>query len=368
MKRLFKLRGHNASVLCCTTSSSSPHSVFSSSEDGNMCVFDLRTKSCVSTHQISGEEGVTSICLKPGEDNQLYAAAGSAIHCLDLRLGSSGRELQKYDFSTDEINQVVVNHKATYLAAGDDSGEIKVIDLSNHKLYKTLRGGHTTICSAVQFHSQRPWEVISGGLDSKIVKWDFSKGRQLSTVQPVVPSGDSVGPMCNPPFVHAMATPHGDCSGEMGRSLAVARGDGSVEIYDSGFDSGKAARGKDTKSRRNNKSSSGERSGEDDYQKSGLRCRLTADEGGHLTAVSSVTFARFGERGRFLLSGGNDELVKLWDWASSTFKDTLSADVVPLTLNICHRKKVNWLTTAANSSANLIVADTSKVLSVYHVC
>ncbi|KAL3688876.1 hypothetical protein R1sor_015185 [Riccia sorocarpa] len=366
MKRLFKLRGHNASVLCCTTSSTSPDSVFSSSEDGSLRVFDLRTKSCVSSLQISKEEAVTSICLKPGDDNQLYAAAGSVIHCLDLRLGSSGRELQTYNFSTDEINQVAVNHKATYLAAADDSGEIKVIDLSSQKLHKTLRGGHTNICSAVQFHAQRPWEVISGGLDSKIVKWDFSKGRQLTTVQPVLPSGDNPGPMCNPPFVHAMATPYGDCSGEMGRSVAVARGDGAVEIYDSGFDSKKATRVKDTKSKRNHKSSSGGL--EDDSANSGIRRRLTVDDGGHLTAVSSVTFAKFGERARFLLSGGNDGLVKLWDWAASQFKDSLSEDNVPLSLNICHKKKINWLTTAANSSANLIVADTSKVLSVYHIC
>ncbi|KAG6549191.1 hypothetical protein Mapa_009177 [Marchantia paleacea] len=286
MKPVFKLKAHTGSVLCCDFPPTSPDSVISSSEDGSVCVFDLRSKSCVVTLNISSGEAVTSICLKHGDDSQLYCAAGNGVHSFDVRLGSSGRELQKYDYNTDEINQVALNKKATYLAAADDSGEIKVIDLNNNKLCKTLRGVHTSICSAVQFHPQKPWEVISGGLDSKIVKWDISKGRQLKIVYPDFLSSNSVGQVCNPPFVHALATPHGDCSGEMGRLLAVARGDGAVEVYDLGFQSEKPTKAK-VKGGRTTNNADEER--EELALKSGLKCRLSADNGGHLTAVSSAS-------------------------------------------------------------------------------
>ncbi|BBN09939.1 WD repeat-containing protein 53 [Marchantia polymorpha subsp. ruderalis] len=365
MKPVFKLKAHTGSVLCCEFPTASPDSVISSSEDGSVRVFDLRSKGCVVTLNISSGDAVTSICLKNGDSSQLYCAAGNTVHSFDIRLGSSGRELQKYDHNTDEINQVALNRNATYMAAADDSGEIKIIDLNNNKLYKTLRGVHTNICSAVQFHPQKPWEVISGGLDSKIVKWDISKGRQLKIVDPDILSSNSVGQMCNPPFVHALAT-HGDSSGEMGRLLAVARGDGAVEVYDLGFQSETPTKVKGLKSGRSTTTNAdGER--KELALKSGLQCRLSADNGGHLTAVSSVTFARFGERGRYLLSGGNDGLIKLWDWASSNFEGTMAVEGAPLTLSIHHGKKINWLSTIDNNRVNIAVADTSKVLSLYHV-
>jgi hypothetical protein len=38
--------------------------------------------------------------------------------------------------------------------------------------------------------------------------------------------------LCNPPFVHALAVPEGKVTGEAGKVMAVARGDGAVEFCD----------------------------------------------------------------------------------------------------------------------------------------
>jgi hypothetical protein len=44
------------------------------------------------------------------------------------------------------IAQIVVNRKGTVLAAADDNGEVKVINLEKHNLQKTLsRGGHANV-------------------------------------------------------------------------------------------------------------------------------------------------------------------------------------------------------------------------------
>ena len=33
------------------------------------------------------------------------------------------------------------------------------------------------ICSAVQFRPHHPWEVMTGGLDSHLLRWDYGSGR-----------------------------------------------------------------------------------------------------------------------------------------------------------------------------------------------
>jgi WD40 repeat protein len=72
-----------------------------------------------------------------------------------------------YEYNRDEINQVAVNRKGTFLAAADDSGEVKIVDLATNSVFKTLRGVHKNICSGVQFHPKKIWEVATGGLDAK---------------------------------------------------------------------------------------------------------------------------------------------------------------------------------------------------------
>lgn len=53
---------------------------------------------------------------------------------------------------------MAVNEKGTLLAAGDDSGEVAVIDLAQGDLRKRLSGEHSNICSCVSFRRCHPWE------------------------------------------------------------------------------------------------------------------------------------------------------------------------------------------------------------------
>lgn len=81
--------------------------------------------------------------------------------------------------NSDEINSLALSPNGTYLAAADDSGEIKVINVRTHQLHKTLKGAHTNICAAVAFRPHHPWELLSGGLDAQVVRWNFATGRPL---------------------------------------------------------------------------------------------------------------------------------------------------------------------------------------------
>lgn len=370
-----KLTGHTKSLLCCHAPLSAPQLVATSSQDGTVCLFDIRSNVAVQRLECFGREAVTSICFSPANSEILYAGAGRAVYCMDVRLGSSGREVQKYNFNLEEINQVALNQKASYLAAADDHGEIKVIDLHTHKLMKTLHGVHTNICSTVQFHPHRPWELISGGLDSKIVKWDFCKGKPIkvidqgATVASYASNALGSQQLCNPPFVHALSTQESKLSGEAGRVMAIAKGDGAVEICDVGLENWQELQRHGIKFRHLNqdKKSKGRTAQHmDTYDK------LDDKVGAHSAAVSCVTLARFSQNGSVIVSGSNDRSVNLWTWSQKDKKPDVeghsaTANGEPLLLNINHRKKVNWLSTAATSSENLFVADTSKVLTVYTV-
>ena len=76
--------------------------------------------------------------------------------------------LRSHCLASDEINHLAVNRQGTWLAAADDSGEVVLLDLqqvqrdsscggssSAAPAYKTLRRGHTNICSAVAFRAHR---------------------------------------------------------------------------------------------------------------------------------------------------------------------------------------------------------------------
>lgn len=74
---------------------------------------------------------------------------------------------------------MAVNDKGTILAAADDSGQIAILDLQSGKLVKMLTGGHSSIASTVAFREHSPWEVLSGGLDKQIIRWNFSSGKPM---------------------------------------------------------------------------------------------------------------------------------------------------------------------------------------------
>lgn len=83
----------------------------------------------------------------------------------------------RLNISREEINSVAINHKGTLLASADDAGEVAIIDIEAGTLTKSLKKGHTNIASSVTFRRHRPWEVISGGLDCMLLKWDFSAAK-----------------------------------------------------------------------------------------------------------------------------------------------------------------------------------------------
>eukprot|EP01104_Vermistella_antarctica_P017982 TRINITY_DN6520_c0_g1_i1.p1 TRINITY_DN6520_c0_g1~~TRINITY_DN6520_c0_g1_i1.p1 ORF type:complete len:436 (-),score=70.74 TRINITY_DN6520_c0_g1_i1:41-1348(-) len=236
------LRGHTSDILCLASNRLTPGRpqdfLCSGSEDGTARLWDIgRTRTSVRMLTGFGGDDVNSVSFSKGNPSSLWIAVSNQAYEFDLRKTdviltkeSSVRRLSSP--SKDDICQIGLNDNGNYLAAADDSGEVRVFDLSNKdnvRVFKTLRG-HESICSSVVFRPNRQWDVISGALDSCIYLWDFSKPRvvqsfNLSTDEQDEQQGVS-GPLFNPPFVHSV-----DVS-SCGNTLAAACGDSKVRVYD----------------------------------------------------------------------------------------------------------------------------------------
>jgi WD40 repeat protein len=120
---------------------------------------------------------------------------------------------------------------------------------------------------------------------------------------------------------------------------AVARGDGAVDVVDLEYELA-PAKSKGLP-RMADLSLSSKRTDLGDgcgSQSQGNRIHLDYTVGGHTSSVSCVTFSAFGEKGKFLVSGGNDSSIKLWDWSKGFSSETNNS--AELVLDIKVNKKV----------------------------
>ncbi|KAJ4823173.1 Cellulose synthase A catalytic subunit 8 [UDP-forming] [Turnera subulata] len=348
-----RLRGHKATATCCVASRDRPGFVATSGEDGCICWFDIRCKDAQLVAEVSPEP-ISSLCFKTGNEDVIFVSSGSEVKSFDMRMAIPWTPMRSYRYNKEEINQIACNSKAAFLASTDDSGDVK-------------------ICSSVQFIPWKPWEVITGGLDSKLVMWDFSKGRAIKIMDfglPDMKSGSN-SPQCfNPAFVHAIAVPDVDMLEKSDKVCVVARGDGVVDVINIELELAAMRSKSIAKARKGSQSTSKDSSSAagtevlDQNQRN--RMHLDYSVGGHTAAVSCVAFSLFGERGKFIISGGNDKAVKVWNFSRYPDAAQSSGNNDILCLNINLNKKVNWLCSTPAESENLIICDTTKVVKVGH--
>lgn len=198
--------GHTSAVLCLDVNR---EGILASGGEDELCIWskDGSSRNKLSCSSQSGGldlKDVNSVCFCVKSPERLYTSCGNRIIGYDLRNTSCA--VCEFQFNEDEINQVAIHGKGNFLAACDDSGEIKVIDVQSGKLFKSLHSKHDNICSTVQFRPNRPWEIVSGGMDYTIISWDFSSGRALQELNVQELGGDNQegAYFVNPPLVHSI--------------------------------------------------------------------------------------------------------------------------------------------------------------------
>ncbi|KAI8818507.1 WD40-repeat-containing domain protein [Fimicolochytrium jonesii] len=301
-KPITSLRGHSAPVLCLATLPADPTTLASGAEDGTARIWDVARGRCRRGIRVGGAgEEVNSVCwgLDP---NEVYVAAGAKVHAVDLR--SPGVVITASTpvgpAADDDINQICLHEKGTFLAVADDSGQVRVLDMRTRRPFKRFRRGHDSLAMCVRFQPQTSWTLWSGGMDNTVIAWDYSKGAPVAEFDMASPPETSTSPSpsptpeptapqtINPPFVQCMDfSPNGNI-------LAAGLGDGALALIEPPL-STTTAKGK------------GKASGAPWMYRSRL-------EGGHTWSVAAMTFVPNSHiyNNSTLLTGGIDGVVAIW--------------------------------------------------------
>ncbi|KAF8931917.1 WD repeat-containing protein 53 [Dissophora ornata] len=186
----------------------------SGSEDKTCRIWDLRTNR-VHKALAGFESSVTTTSFTPADSHTIYVGSGDKIHTFDLRMES----LLLNTTQATKMYDGAKSTRATYLAACDDAGDVRVLDLKTHRWMRQLQRKHDNV-------------ALSGGMDKLVVAWDFYKGRamQLIDTDNPQPDGAQSKQLFNPPFVHSIAM-H-----PSGTRVAIGLGDGSIQFLHNAAD------------------------------------------------------------------------------------------------------------------------------------
>ncbi|NXC37548.1 WDR53 protein, partial [Penelope pileata] len=344
--------GHSGSVLCL---GASPEGLLASgAERGELTLWSPEGVPAGRLRLSPGEDDVAALAFSPRCPRRLYAAHGAAVAVLDTR--ALREPLERLRLNEEEINCLALDETGGCLAAADDSGAIKIVDLEKKRVSRSLR--HANICSSVAFRPQRPQSLVSCGLDMQVMLWNLQKARPLWTVNlqecetEEEEEMQSAGQLFNPPLAHSLSV------ASCGNIFGCGAQDGKVRIF----------------------------------RVTGLKFERELEFKGHSLGVSQVLFM---PEAYWLLTGGNDGKVLLWDVSSDIGKQQKSpakslqrrkaqaaaaarkdgklskaasnehARILPK-LTIEHGEKVNWITYAEiKGSRRVLVADQSSSISVY---
>ncbi|XP_018654876.1 putative wd40 protein [Schistosoma mansoni] len=166
--------GHTDSV---TALSLSDNLLASGGEDGNTYLWSL-DQSQFPVLCAPRLDHCSSLKFSAARSHILYSAYGQQIVSWDIRRMTE--PVVTWEVNDDEINSIDFSGDEHRLSSADDSGAVQIIDVNNGQVTRTLKK-HDNICSSAKFRPGRTWQLISGGLDCRVIVSDW-KGSGLGVI------------------------------------------------------------------------------------------------------------------------------------------------------------------------------------------
>eukprot|EP00186_Timspurckia_oligopyrenoides_P004882 CAMPEP_0182447066 /NCGR_PEP_ID=MMETSP1172-20130603/10989_1 /TAXON_ID=708627 /ORGANISM="Timspurckia oligopyrenoides, Strain CCMP3278" /LENGTH=378 /DNA_ID=CAMNT_0024643345 /DNA_START=472 /DNA_END=1608 /DNA_ORIENTATION=- len=244
-----RLVGHKKQVTCVC---SNGIILFSGSADKTVRVWDaVRMKNPYAQRCIivDSQNAVSSVACSASNPNQILVTAGIELFEFDTRMDNhvlikhplwrarpvGAKTSNNADPSIapdleNEINSVRINPATNSIVLADDAGNITFIDAKQDKdrtsqIY-TLKRHHESIVMRAEFRKRRRNELLSCGLDSRMIRWDILKRKPLEVYNLAEILSDKSVQYVNPPWICDISE-HDD-----GRMVAAALQNGDVCVID----------------------------------------------------------------------------------------------------------------------------------------
>jgi eukaryotic-like serine/threonine-protein kinase len=174
-KAVGELKGHAAEIKAVRYS---PHGRFiaSAAADGKVCIWDAVALSSIKCLTIASQP-VNFIEFSP--DGKYLAAAGDSPKVLVVDLaGKSGIEPHELEGHTDRISFIAFSPDGTRLATGSRDKTARVWDPATGKLLLTLTGPTSSVTKGIFISGDR---LLASSFDRNLRAWDLKTGKLVFT-------------------------------------------------------------------------------------------------------------------------------------------------------------------------------------------
>jgi WD40 repeat protein len=170
--------GHTAAVTSATFSADDA-SLLTASLDGSIRVWDVKDRS--QTGRIDAPGAVNAIALV-GDGSQLASAGpDKLIHLWSLPDRSSGSDAHRLGRVPLRISALAASADRKQLAVGGDDGRIRVVDVADGSIVRSLFGHHGPIaCLAFQAGGEL---LASAAADGELRVWDLGNSRPMAILR-----------------------------------------------------------------------------------------------------------------------------------------------------------------------------------------
>ncbi|VEL43069.1 unnamed protein product [Protopolystoma xenopodis] len=166
--------GHSDSVAALSLSN---RYLASGGDDGLVCLWSP-DQSSAPISSISISEPCCAVKFGVDKPDLLYSAHNRNLYSWDIRNFST--PLAEWMVNDDEINCIDVLDCESRVAVADDTGAVKIIAMDTGNVVRSLKK-HDNICSSVKFRPNKSWQIITGGLDCRLIVSDW-KGTGLAVM------------------------------------------------------------------------------------------------------------------------------------------------------------------------------------------